>query len=161
MSTGTLKVSITTTGGVHYRELVHYCFSSDFSTSFATTCQITGNGRQKVRSETWGGQDFNTQRGRGRKKISHVLHAFVKKNPPPYKNPGSATAAYSYILSQFMLSYILHVLTSQYMMGTCIHWALFFAWVLLFRKLIATGLIVTYNHRVLQTPVFKHLCLSE
>ena len=35
------------------------------------------------------------------------------------------------------------------MMGTYIHWVLLFAWVLLFRKLIATGLIGTYIHRVL------------
>ena len=35
------------------------------------------------------------------------------------------------------------------MMGTYIHWVLLFAWVLLFRKWIATSLIVTYIHRVL------------
>ena len=35
------------------------------------------------------------------------------------------------------------------MMGTYIHWVLLFAWVLLFRKLTATGLIGTYIYRVL------------
>ena len=35
------------------------------------------------------------------------------------------------------------------MMGTYTQWVLLFAWVLLFRKLIATGLIDTYIHMVL------------
>ena len=35
------------------------------------------------------------------------------------------------------------------LMGTYIHWVLLFAWVLLFRKWIATGLMGTYIHRVL------------
>ena len=35
------------------------------------------------------------------------------------------------------------------MMGTYSHWVLLFAWVLLFRKWKATGLIGTYIHRVL------------
>ena len=34
-------------------------------------------------------------------------------------------------------------------MGTYIHWVLLFAWVLLFRKWIATGSMGTYIHRVL------------
>ncbi len=34
-------------------------------------------------------------------------------------------------------------------MGTYIHWVLLFAWVLLFKKWIATGFMGTYIHRVL------------
>ena len=35
------------------------------------------------------------------------------------------------------------------LMGTYIHWVLLFAWVLLFKKWIATGFMGTYIHRVL------------
>ena len=35
------------------------------------------------------------------------------------------------------------------LIGTYIHWILIFAWVLLFRKWIETGLMGTYIHRVL------------
>ena len=35
------------------------------------------------------------------------------------------------------------------LMGTNIHWVLLFAWVLLFKKWIATGFMGTYIHRVL------------
>ena len=38
---------------------------------------------------------------------------------------------------------------SDRVMGTYIHWVLLFAWVLLFRNSVATGLIGTYIHRVL------------
>ena len=35
------------------------------------------------------------------------------------------------------------------LMGTYIHWVLLFAWVLLFKKWIATGFMGTYIHRVI------------
>ena len=50
-----------------------------------------------------------------------------------------------------LTSYTYTVYASQftYLMGTYIHWVLLFAWVLLFKKWIATGFMGTYIHRVL------------
>ena len=43
------------------------------------------------------------------------------------------------------------------MMGIYTQWVLLFAWVLLFRMLIATGLIGTYNHRIVVIGGYLHL----
>ena len=66
----------------------------------------------------------------------------------PLSNNGAKTAAKpSGLITLSVSSFTLTA--ASLCVGTYIHWVLLFAWLLLFRKWITTGLIGTYIHRVL------------
>ena len=68
----------------------------------------------------------------------------------PLSNNGAKTAAKPSVTCLITLSVSSFTLTAALLcVGTYIHWVLLFAWLLLFRKWITTGLIGTYIHRVL------------
>ena len=68
----------------------------------------------------------------------------------PLSNNGAKTAAKPSGTCLITLSVSTFTLTAASLcVDTYIHWVLLFAWLLLFRKWITTGLIGTYIHRVL------------
>ena len=71
----------------------------------------------------------------------------------PLSNNGAKTAAKPSVTCPITLlvthALFIHHSLFSCMMGTYIHWVLLFAWLLLFRKWITTGLIGAYIHRVL------------
>ena len=69
----------------------------------------------------------------------------------PLSNNGAKTAAKPSGTCPITLPLVSSItfIAASLCVGTYIHWVLLFAWLLLFRKWITTGLIGTYIHRVL------------
>jgi len=69
--------------------------------------------------------------------------------PPTAHMPSDADLGGPVVVVTSYTCTVMHPSLLSCLMGTYIHWVLLFAWVLLFKKWIATGFMGTYIHRVL------------